>query len=275
MCAMDMDCLSGQWCNAGACNDCNTDAKCGAGCMPCAAPTPHCSSTGPSPVCVQCLSDTDCGAGGTCVGGSCSDPCTMSAKSYDFESGEQGFTHAPTSGIAADDPWECGQPAGSITCHGGTKCFATELGTGGYRTCQTAALVSPSIDLTKCMGTSKVVTLSFWHYYKFEPKSSGRWWDGGVLQFSADNGGTWMDITTNQPYQGVIDGGYGNCTPDPEIGGHMGWSGEVPGGAWVQVSADLATNYLVSGFQFRFLFGADEGTNNRGWFIDDVAITPH
>ncbi len=274
-CKMDMDCLSGQWCNAGACNDCNTDAKCGASCMPCADPTAHCSTTGPMPVCVQCVADTDCATGATCIGGSCNDPCAMSAVTYDFEAGDQGFTHVPTSNIAGDDPWERGQPSGSIMCHGGTICFATNLGTSGYSNCQTAALVSPAIDLSKCMGTTKVVTLSFWHYYEFEPKSSGKWFDGGTLQVSADNGATWTDVSTNQPYQGVINGAYGDCTPDPEIGGHQGWSGDIPGGVWVQVSTDLPASFFVSQFKFRFLFGVDEAGNFRGWFIDDVAVTPH
>ncbi|HRI69515.1 MAG TPA: hypothetical protein PK156_35030 [Polyangium sp.] len=270
-----MDCLSGQWCDSGVCIRCDTDAKCGPGCMACADPTPHCSNMGPAPICVQCLADMDCAAGTTCVDGSCNDLCAVAATTYDFEAGDQGFTHVPTSGLAGDDPWKRGMPASSTTCHGGTNCFATNLSLAGYSSCQTAALISPAIDLSKCTGTTKVVTLSFWHYYEFEPGSSGRWFDGGTLQFSADNGATWMDTTTNQAYQGVVNGTYANCNPTPTIAGHQAWSGTVPGGGWVRVSVDLPTTYFVPQFKFRFLFGADEAGNFRGWFIDDVAVTPH
>jgi hypothetical protein len=207
-----------------------------------------------------------------CVGNICGDACTLSAKSYDFEADDQGFTHTPTGGTALDDPWERGAPSG-IACHGGTNCWATSLSVVGYLDCQTADLLSPVIDLSACAGTSKTITLSFWHRYQFEPQSSNRWWDGGVLQLSADGGTTWTDVTTSQPYEGLIDGSYLGCSPTPAIGGHQGWSGIIPGGTWVQVTVNLAGMYHVPGFRVRWLFGSDEALTDRGWIIDDVAVT--
>src|SRR5262249_14590819 len=154
---------------------------------------------------------------------------------------------------------------------GGMNCWATNLGTAGYTSCQMAQLVSPVIDLSPCANTPKTITLSFWHYYKFEIMSANRWYDGSVLQLSTDGGTTWTDATTDQPYQGVISGDYLLCSPTPDITGHQGWSGVIPGGSWVQVSVALTTAQLVSGFRVRWLFGADSGTTDRGWFIDDVA----
>jgi hypothetical protein len=191
---------------------------------------------------------------------------------YDFETGAQGFTHAPTDGISGDDPWAVGKPSGA-TCHGGTKCFATSLSSGGYSDCQTAELVTPTVDLTACAASPKAVTLTFWHYFLFEPPSGSTWWDGGVLQLSSDNGGSWVDVTTSAPYQGKIKGSYSGCNPVPDISGKTGWSGPIPGGAWAQVTVALPAQYRVAGFKARWLFGSDEATTDRGWLIDDVTIT--
>ena len=174
--------------------------------------------------------------------------------------------------ISSDDPWEVGKPT-SLPCHGGTKCWATSLSSAGYSDCQTAELVSPTVDLSGCAGAGKTVTLAFWHEYKFEPKSMGKWWDGGLLQLSSDNGKTWSDVVPTPGYEGLLDGDYSPWTPVPDIAGHQGWSGTIPGGTWVQVKLDLAPAYLVATFRARWLVGADGNTTARGWGIDDVTIT--
>lgn len=198
--------------------------------------------------------------------------CTI-ALTYDFESGDQGFTHSALSSYASDDPWKRGAPSGTtIKCHGGSNCFTTGL-TSNYATCQTAQLVFPTVNLSSCAGSSQKLQLSFWHYYDFEaPSSAGRYWDGGLLQVSTD-GTTWADVTTSQPYDGTIKGSYAGCSPVPLVSNKSGWSGTIPGGAWKQVTFDIGAAHRVAGLRFRFLVGTDEGTNKRGWFIDDVAIT--
>lgn len=197
------------------------------------------------------------------------DPCSV-ALSYDFEASDQGFTHAPLSTFATDDPWQRGTPSGTtIACHGGTKCFTTGL-TANYATCQTAELRSPTLDLSSCASSSKTVRLSFWHYYVFEGTTT--LWDGGLLQVSTD-GTKWTDVTTSQAYDGTIDGSYSGCSPVPLVGLRKGWGGTIPGGAWKQVTYDIGPAYRVAGLRFRFIFGSDAATNKRGWFIDDVAVT--
>ncbi len=267
-------CGANQACSGGACAVCKSDAACGAACSACGGATPRCLDQGTTSACVGCLSDGDCSGGKTCIGNTCSDACTTLSFSTDFESGAAGFTHDPTSGISGDDPWALGNPSG-VTCHSGSKCWATNLSSGGYSNCQMAELISPVIDVSACAGSSLTPTLSFWHYYKFEAKSSGTWWDGGTLQISSDGGATWNDVTPTPGYEGTINGSYGGCTPTPDIGGHAGWSGTIPGGVWVQVSFDLPSQYRVATFRARWLFGADAGTTARGWFIDDVAVTTH
>jgi hypothetical protein len=221
---------------------------------------------------VQCLTTGDCGAAEACIGNACADACQQLARSYDLETGAQGFTHAPLSGAAANDPWALGAPTG-VLCHSGSNCWATNLGASGYSNCQTAQLVSPTIDLSACFTSPRSVTLSFWHYYTFEPFSVGAWRDGGVVQISSNNGASWTDVATTQAYQGVINGAYGGCASSPAIAGHTGWSGTIPGGAWVKASADIPPTFQVSTFRVRWLLGADGATTNRGWFIDDVAVT--
>lgn len=265
-------CGANQQCTGGACATCKADSACGATCSACGGATPKCRDLGATSQCVPCLGNADCPSGQTCSGNSCSDACSQISASYDFEAGAQGFTHAPTSSIASDDPWARGTPTG-VTCHGGTKCWATVLGTAGYTDCQTAELVGPALDLSACAGSPRTVTLSFWHYYKFEPQSQSKWWDGGALQLSSNGGSSWQDVTPTPAYQGAINGSYGSCSPTPAIGGHQGWSGAIPGGAWVKVSVDVPAAYRVSGFKYRWLFGSDAASTDRGWFIDDVAVT--
>ena len=190
--------------------------------------------------------------------------------SYDFESGDQGFTHSPLSTFASDDPWQRGTPVGTTTCHGGTKCFTTGL-TANYSTCQTAQLVFPTINLSSCAGSATTVQLSFWHYYDFEAYSGGKYWDGGLLQISTD-GTTWTDVTTSQAYDGAIKGSYTGCSPTPLVSGKLGWSATIPGGVWKQVTYNIGAAHRVAALRFRFIFGTDEGTNKRGWFIDDVSV---
>jgi len=202
------------------------------------------------------------------------DLCATVSLSLDLESGAAGFTHNPTSGIAGDDPWELGTPSGhgGVGCHSGGNCWATDLDSD-YDDCEMAELVSPIIDLSDCASSSVTVELTFWHWYNFEDYSSSRWWDGWTLQLSPDSGASWFDVSPTPGYQGLIDGSYGGCTPDPDVGGHQAWSGNVPGGAWTQVSLTVAAQFKTPGFRFRFLFGADENTIDWGWLIDDVALS--
>ena len=262
-------CAANQVCN-GSCAVCATDAACGASCSACGGATPKCLGQGATSACVSCLSAADCPSGWACSGNTCTDACQINF-SFDFESGDQGFTHAPTSGIKGDDPWVNGTPTG-VTCHSGKKCWATNLATAGYSDCQMAQLLSPTADLSSCAGSAKTLTLQFWHYYKFEIFSSSKWWDGGVLQVSKDSGATWADVVTSQAYQGLIQGSYDTCTPTPDISGHSGWSGEIPGKAWTLVSWTVPNDYRVNGVAFRWLFGADGNTTDRGWFVDDISL---
>jgi hypothetical protein len=263
-------CEAGQWCQGdGTCAACTDAGHCGASCVVCGGATPLCDGTS----CVGCLGNSDCGGNAVCEAGSCKTLCPASVFAADFSAGQAGFGHKPTSNIAGDDPWAFGTPK-NIGCKTGTSCFGTVLGTAGYNDCQMAELTSPVIDLTTCSAAEVPLTLRFWHYYDFEPKSSGKWWDGGTVQFSADGGASWNDVLTPTPgYQGILQGSYAGCNPKPDVGGKSAWSGVIAGKVWTEVTASIPANLRTSQFRVRWLFGADEATTSRGWFIDDVSVT--
>jgi hypothetical protein len=193
----------------------------------------------------------------------------------DFESGQGAWTHAPTTGVAVDDPWQFGTAnKGGVICHSGSNCWATYL-TGVYGSCQTAEVVSPTIDLSACAASGLTVQLSFWHWFEYEVEDvPTRWWDGAMVQISSNGGTTWSDVTPSPPYQGTINGGTG-CSPtgSGEIQGHQGWSGLDNGNFWHQVTVDVGPAFRTSTFRVRFVHGSDALYEEYGWIIDDVAVT--
>ena len=62
-----------------------------------------------------------------------------------------------------------------------------------YQPCTAAWLVSPAIDLSACSGADEV-TVAWWHVYWFEPMWNDQWCDGGIVQLSGDDGGTWENV---------------------------------------------------------------------------------
>jgi hypothetical protein len=156
-------------------------------------------------------------------------------------------------------------PAGDHT--GGGGCFFTE-GNSNYALGGTGSFVlyrieSPSIDLS---GYSNC-TLSFWMYLNCETNG----WDGAHME--AYNGTSWVPITNamlSVPYDG-------NISRNPSSGPTYNTQ-TVPAwfnlrNTWTQVNVNLASFNGISNFRLRFVFLSDEGTNGRGWGIDDVSIS--
>jgi len=197
----------------------------------------------------------------TAASGDCADALI----SFDFESDEQGFTSWETD-EGFEDPWQWGNPQ-TQTCHSGDHCWTTGLG-GWYDDCVAGALVSQTLDLTACADSD--LTLSFWHFYRFEDQSSYTWWDGGKVQVSADAGETWQDVNPSEPYTGAIMGNFSECEIYSEFYGEEGWSGI--GYGWNEVTATIDASVLTDSFQVRFWFVSDRSVTDEGWFIDDVAI---
>jgi len=105
--------------------------------------------------------------------------------------------------------------------------------------------------------------LHFNHAYSFEyPR-----YDGGVIEYSTDNGTTWTDarsLITHNGYTGTIGSSYSN-----PLGGRQAFVGRSNG----YMSTRLNLNSLAGqNVRFRFRIGTDFSRDDYGWFIDDIRI---
>jgi len=114
------------------------------------------------------------------------------------------------------------------------------------------------------------VVMTFSHRYSFE-YMTGIAWDGGVVEYSIDDGITWIDVAT------VADAGYtdpitnqtGNVLAD-----RMAYAGASAGYPdFTTTRIDLGTALAGLPFRVRFRIGTDAGTGAEGWDIDDVSFT--
>jgi len=120
-------------------------------------------------------------------------------------------------------------------------------------------LVSPILHV----GAAPL-TISFQHRFAFETGG----WDGGVIEISNDNGGTWIDIGA------AVYNGTTNAQTSAPIGRNRrafvnrmtGWPNFVP------VNVNAGTAYANQDVRIRFRIGADETTGSPGWDIDDIAV---
>ncbi len=92
-------------------------------------------------------------------------------------------------------------------------------------------------------------------------------WDGGIVEISTNFGTSFIQI---HPV-----GGYPN-----KISGYVAspWPDETPcfagdGSGWSQPTFDLSA-FSGSVAILRFHFGSDDNTEETGWFIDDIVVTP-
>jgi hypothetical protein len=113
------------------------------------------------------------------------------------------------------------------------------------------------------------VRLSFYHIFNFEPG-----FDGGVLEYSTDDGATWLDIGSR-----ILVGGYdGKVTASSSnpLGSRFAWTSRGVPGVFSQVVINL-DDFVGQRVRLRFQAGFDEATGildgYKGWFIDDIRVT--
>ena len=61
-------------------------------------------------------------------------------------------------------------------------------------------------------------------------------------------------------------------TSKADSAGHQGWSDQIPGDDWTDVTVPITDTFFTDEFRIRFLFGSDRGVTDEGWFVDDVQI---
>jgi large repetitive protein len=131
-----------------------------------------------------------------------------------------------------------------------------------------ASVISPS--LTAGAGP---LTITFSHKFDFEANATTAF-DGGVLEYSLDNGATWLDIS------GIANPGYNvTITGTPDVTGNA-LSGRQAFGrrnaafpASNTVTLNVGTALANKAFLLRFRIGTDANTGAPGWEINDVAFS--
>jgi hypothetical protein len=151
--------------------------------------------------------------------------------------------------------WTRVDDAGNRVWHGADSGFVTDT-----------RLESAPIQIN---GTGNVV-LEFDHRYSFEYDAT-HWWDGGVIEYTADGGSSWTDLSelVVMPYDGVITNISGNPLADRNA-----FSGQNPSyPAMDHLALDLGGPLAGQTVQFRFRIGTDSGTGAEGWDIDNIHVT--
>jgi hypothetical protein len=122
-------------------------------------------------------------------------------------------------------------------------------------------LVSPSVAIT-----SSAAQLSFKNRYMTENS-----FDGCVLEFSTNGGGTWTDIIdgggsfVSGGYSGVISSSF--MSP---ISGRMAWEGDS--GGYVDTLINLPASFNGQNVIFRWLMASDNSVTSTGIWIDDIQV---
>jgi hypothetical protein len=116
---------------------------------------------------------------------------------------------------------------------------------------------------------TKPLSITIRHRYSFEYSDSTAW-DGGVLEYSIDNGDTWADLATLAAtgYTGTITSQSGNVLGDQDA--FVGTSDGYP--AYTTTTLDVGTALAGKQFRVRFRLGTDAASGGPGWDIDEIAF---
>ncbi|CAA9384187.1 MAG: Bacillolysin precursor (Neutral protease) [uncultured Rubrobacteraceae bacterium] len=115
----------------------------------------------------------------------------------------------------------------------------------------------------------KSTYLRFNHAYGFDDDVDRPFtaYDGGVLEYSTDDGSTWKgagSLITHNGYNGAISDKFDN-----PLGGRKGFVRQSNGYTSSRVDLSSLAGQSV---RFRFRIGTDSGYEDYGWFIDDVRV---
>jgi hypothetical protein len=124
-------------------------------------------------------------------------------------------------------------------------------------------LVTPAIQVS----ATGDLQISFEHAFSFEVANNS-FFDGGVIEISADNGLTWQDVST------IVEPGYTQVlAAGNPLAGRRAYAGQSPGfPATVPVSLDLGSALAGQTILLRFRLVTDVGGGGPGWTIDDIAF---
>jgi MYXO-CTERM domain-containing protein len=127
-------------------------------------------------------------------------------------------------------------------------------------------LVTPALEAS----ATEPLTVSFGHRYQFEQDATANY-DGAVIEFSTDDGGSWADIASLG-----VDPGYGgelsDCCNNPLAGrpALVGTSAGYP--AFGAATLDFGTQLAGERVLLRFRIATDAGAGAAGWDLDNITV---
>jgi hypothetical protein len=114
--------------------------------------------------------------------------------------------------------------------------------------------------------SGRTTYLYFDHAYDFE-FDSPEFYDGGVVEYSLNNGQTWIRtnaLPTNNGYNVTIQSGFGN-----PLAGRRAFGAFSNGYRSTRINISSLAGRAV---RFRFRVGTDNSVGFFGWFIDDISV---
>ncbi|HMJ54346.1 MAG TPA: M36 family metallopeptidase [Polyangiaceae bacterium] len=134
------------------------------------------------------------------------------------------------------------------------------------------ALISPPLIVA---ATGNLV-MTFRHAYSFEANTTAatpQYFDGGVIEYSEDNGTTWIDIATikDPGYNATLTTAAG--TIDNPLQGRRAFAAISAGfPTMTAASVDLGAGLAGKTIKVRFRLGTDTGTGAPGWLVDNIGF---
>lgn len=106
----------------------------------------------------------------------------------------------------------------------------------------------------------------FDHAYSFESEP-GAFYDGGVVEYSVNNGATWTAtnaLPTVNGYNATLSTAFGN-----PLGGRRAFGGVSNGYQSTRIDV---TSLAGKSVRFRFRIGTDNSNWDYGWWVDDISV---
>jgi hypothetical protein len=136
-------------------------------------------------------------------------------------------------------------------------------GVSDYYIAMTASVLLPG---------SGNIFMHFNHAFEFEYGGGPTYYDGGILEYSLNDGVTWQDakdLIIVNGYDGKIALSSNYPSYDSPLAGRNAFVGSSHG--YISSKLDL-TSLAGQSVRFRFRIGTDAYGDSWGWFIDDVRI---
>jgi bacillolysin len=126
------------------------------------------------------------------------------------------------------------------------------------------ARITRTGNVTVPTGRTTYLYFDHAHEFEFDPPD---FYDGGVVEYSLNNGGTWLRtdaLPTNNGYNATIEGGFGN-----PLANRRAFGGVSNGYRSTRINISSLAGRAV---RFRFRIGTDVDVGFLGWFIDDISV---